>query len=90
MKISLWNKRFIYMAGHQVFTVVLAICVFAYDYLLRIPGQQNEIAYMIKNNKQTSFHFAVDDKDVVQGIPENRNAWHCGDGNGKGNEKLYL
>ena len=47
MKISLWDKRFIYMAGHQVLTVVLAICVFAYDYLLRIPGEQNEIAYMM-------------------------------------------
>ena len=47
MRISLWDKRFIYMAGHQVLTVVLAICVFSYDYLLRIPGEQNEIAYMM-------------------------------------------
>ena len=43
----------------------------------------NEIAYMIRNNNQVSFHFAVDDKEVVQGIPLDRNAWHAGDG-GKG------
>ena len=24
---------------------------------------------------------------IVQGIPENRNAWHAGDGNGGGNRK---
>lgn len=45
----------------------------------------NEIAYMIRNNNEVSYHFAVDDKEVVQGIPTNRNAWHCGDGNGPGN-----
>ncbi|MEV2441520.1 N-acetylmuramoyl-L-alanine amidase, partial [Paenibacillus larvae] len=27
----------------------------------------------------------VDDKEAVQGIPFDRNAWHCGDGNGTGN-----
>lgn len=49
---------------------------------------KNEIAYMIRNNNQISFHYAVDDKEVVQGIPENRNAWHSGDGgNGKGNRE---
>ena len=49
---------------------------------------RNEIAYMISNNNEVSFHYAVDDKEVVQGIPENRNAWHSGDGaNGKGNRE---
>ena len=49
---------------------------------------KNEIAYMIRNNNQVSFHYAVDDKQIVQGIPENRNAWHSGDGgNGKGNRE---
>lgn len=48
---------------------------------------RNEIAYMISNNQEVSFHYAVDDKEVVQGIPENRNAWHCGDANGKGNRE---
>lgn len=48
----------------------------------------NEIAYMIRNDEEVSFHFAVDDKEVWQGIPLNRNAWHAGDGaNGKGNRK---
>ena len=49
---------------------------------------RNEIAYMISNNQEVSFHYAVDDKEVVQGIPENRNAWHSGDGeHGKGNRE---
>ena len=49
---------------------------------------KNEIAYMIRNDNQVSFHYAVDDVEVVQGIPENRNAWHSGDGgNGKGNRE---
>ena len=47
----------------------------------------NEVAYMLKNSNQVSFHYAVDDKEIVQGIPENRNAWHAGDGNGKGNRE---
>ena len=49
---------------------------------------KNEVAYMIRNNNSTSFHYAIDDKEIVQGIPENRNAFHAGDGrNGKGNRK---
>jgi N-acetylmuramoyl-L-alanine amidase len=48
----------------------------------------NEVAYMIRNDNKVSFHYAVDDKEIVQGIPENRNAWHAGDGtNGRGNRK---
>ena len=48
----------------------------------------NEIAYMISNNNKVSYHYAVDDVEIVQGIPENRNAWHAGDGgNGQGNRK---
>ena len=49
---------------------------------------KNEIAYMIKNNNEVSYHFAVDDKEAVQGLPLDRNGWHCGDGgNGIGNRK---
>ncbi|HDV8362671.1 TPA: N-acetylmuramoyl-L-alanine amidase [Bacillus cereus] len=47
----------------------------------------NEVAYMIRNDNQVSFHIAVDDKEAVQGIPLERNAWHCGDGGGNGNRK---
>jgi len=42
----------------------------------------NEISYMIGNNNQVSYHVVVDDKEVIQAIPFNRNAWHCGDGGG--------
>lgn len=47
----------------------------------------NEIAYMTNNDYETSFHYAVDDRMIVQGIEENRNAWHASDGNGKGNRE---
>lgn len=46
---------------------------------------RSEVAYMIRNDRQTGYHYAVDDREVVQGIPDDRNAWHAGDGNGKGN-----
>ena len=49
---------------------------------------KNEITYMKNNNLQKSFHFAVDDKEVRQGIPLDRNAFHAGDGaKGAGNRK---
>ena len=41
---------------------------------------ENEIAYMGRNDSEVSFHYAVDDTEAVQGIPEDRNAWHAGDG----------
>lgn len=48
----------------------------------------NEIKYMISNKNQVSFHYAIDDKQVVQGVPTNRNTWHSSDGvNGKGNRQ---
>lgn len=50
----------------------------------------NEVQYMILNQNQVSFHYAVDDKEVVQGLPTDRNAWAAGDGGqGPGNRK-YL
>jgi len=48
---------------------------------------KNEISYMVSNNLQTSFHFAVDDIEIWQGLPLDRNGWHAGDGNGDGNRK---
>lgn len=49
---------------------------------------KNEISYMVTNTSQTSFHFAVDDVEVWQGLLLTRNGWHAGDGaNGTGNRK---
>ena len=48
----------------------------------------NEIEYMKSNDNKVSFHYAVDDIEIVQGVLENRNAWHAGDGGeGQGNRK---
>ena len=47
-----------------------------------------EVRYMIGNNNQVSYHVCVDEKEVIQAIPFNRNAWHAGDGaSGTGNRK---
>lgn len=49
---------------------------------------KNEVSYMKNSSSSTSFHFAVDDVEVRQALPLDRNAWHAGDGtNGKGNRK---
>lgn len=48
---------------------------------------ESEIKYMLSRAGEISFHFAVDDAQAVQGIPLDRNAWHAGDGNGKGNRE---
>lgn len=49
---------------------------------------KNEVAYMRNNTNSTSYHYAVDDKEVRQAIPYNRNAYHAGDGErGDGNRK---
>lgn len=37
-----------------------------------------EISYMLGNNNYVSFHYAVDNERAVQGIDENRCAWHAG------------
>jgi N-acetylmuramoyl-L-alanine amidase len=49
---------------------------------------ENEISYMVGNSNKVSYHIAVDDKEAVQGIPFERNAWHARDGvDGNGNRK---
>ena len=45
----------------------------------------NEIAYMINRPEAVSFHYAVDEREAVQGLPLNRSAWASGDSHGKGN-----
>ena len=48
----------------------------------------SEISYMIGNNNKVSYHCAIDNERIVQGIPFNRNSWNATDGrNGKGNRK---
>lgn len=48
----------------------------------------SEISYMIGNNNKVSYHCAIDNTRIVQGIPFNRNTWNAGDGgNGSGNRK---
>ena len=51
-----------------------------------VASARNEIEYMIRNDKDVSYHYAVDDSEVVQGIPINRNTWNASDGGtGEGN-----
>jgi N-acetylmuramoyl-L-alanine amidase len=48
---------------------------------------ENEIKYMITNDQEVSFHYAVDDIQALQGVPLDRNTWNAGDGQGKGNRE---
>ena len=49
---------------------------------------KNEVSYMLSNPDKVSFHIAVDDKESIQAIPFDRNAFHAGDGaDGEGNRK---
>lgn len=42
----------------------------------------NEISYLhdSENDTYISFHYAVDDEEVWQALPDNVNGWHAGDG----------
>ena len=49
---------------------------------------RNEVSYMRNNSSSTSYHVAIDDKEVVIAAPFNRNCYHAGDGGkGTGNRK---
>lgn len=49
---------------------------------------RNEVAYMQRNDNEVSFHFAVDDNEIIQGLPLDRNSWNAGDGaTGTGNRQ---
>lgn len=51
----------------------------------------NEVSYMRRNTNEISFHVAVDEKEIVVGIPFDRNAWASGDGHGPGNmHKIHI
>lgn len=51
---------------------------------------QNEVTYMQRRTDKVSFHAAVDDKEVVEGLPFERSCYASGDGeNGDGNRN-YL
>lgn len=51
---------------------------------------KDEIRYMHRNDSPVSYHYAVDEKEAIQGLPLDKNAWHAGDGfYGTGNRK-YL
>lgn len=45
----------------------------------------NEISYMTTNKSSTSYHTAIDEKEVIQAIPYNRTTNACGDRYGNDN-----
>ncbi len=51
---------------------------------------KNEVSYMLGNSAQTSYHYAVDDKEIVHAIPDSRNAWHAGDGGKGAGNRRYI
>lgn len=76
---SLWGLK----CPHSMIPEYITIHETAND-----ASARNEVNYMQGNQKEVSFHFAVDDKQIIQGLPLDRNAWHAGDGSeGTGNRK---
>jgi len=51
----------------------------------------NHAAYLSRNSiaerLPVSWHFSVDDMNIVQHLPCNESGWHAGDGNGTGNRR---
>lgn len=39
------------------------------------------------NKRTASYHIVVDEREAIEVLPLNENAWHAGDGNGDGNRK---
>lgn len=50
---------------------------------------RNERAWLTNpsNNRTASYHIVVDEREAIEVLPLNENAWHAGDGNGDGNRK---
>ncbi|MGL5439570.1 MAG: peptidoglycan recognition protein family protein [Filifactoraceae bacterium] len=46
-------------------------------------GALNHAKYFASGDRQSSAHYFVDDKIVVQLVEDSRAAWHCGDGRGR-------
>ncbi|HYE12244.1 MAG TPA: N-acetylmuramoyl-L-alanine amidase [Patescibacteria group bacterium] len=46
---------------------------------------ENNSEYVDNNTGYVSWHFTVDDKQIIQELPINETAWHAGDGRGQGN-----
>lgn len=42
-------------------------------------------ANLQSNGWSASWHYTVDDKEIIQSFPDNVQCWHAGDGKGKGN-----
>ena len=44
--------------------------------------------YLNKYSDESAWHFTIDSKEIIQHLPLNENAWHCGDEeDGDGNRK---
>lgn len=52
----------------------------------RMPAQA-EAQYVHSGQGGVTYHFAVDDKEIIQLLPLTMTAWHAGDGRGNGNLK---
>ncbi|MCY9579288.1 N-acetylmuramoyl-L-alanine amidase [Paenibacillus alvei] len=50
---------------------------------------KNERAWLTNpsNSRTASYHIVIDEREAIEVLPLNENAWHAGDGNGDGNRK---
>lgn len=47
-----------------------------------VASAKNEILYMVNNDNEVSYHYAVDDIEIWQGVPLNRTTHHSGTAEG--------
>ena len=45
-------------------------------------GAINHYLYFNSGNRNSSAHYFIDDKDIIQTVDDANAAWHCGDGKG--------
>lgn len=66
---------------------VIGVTIHNTDNWNKGAGAKNHGAYLQNSGarNQVSWHYAVDDTNVIRSVPENEVAWHAGDGQGDGN-----
>ena len=83
--VNMWVPRSKYNIKAPYSMSPIGICIHETD---NNATARNEASYMARNNMYVSWHVAVDENEVVQTLPFNRNGWAAGDGaNGVGNRR---
>lgn len=73
--VNMWTPESLYKYKCPYSMQAKEICI---HNTANTASARNEVAYMNSNSNYVSFHVAIDDKEAVQAIPFNRNAFASG------------